>query len=395
MAESEIYPLDQALELVKEKSRGKYAKEWQVFTTYCKNSFDDRMPFEREMMDYLKYLRHTLNRASSTIVCNYSMLNKICKNRYGKQLQIYARLSDLLKSYNVDTKKKAEVFEKSDIINFVNQAPDEPYWLVRKVIIILAYFGGLRQTELFDLKLERVSVKDGYLLVKHSRCKQRSDKRETAFKVPLDNFGEKVVQYMNCVKNDLNIGEGRFLYTGRGPKFIKSCMGRNMVQLVPRDVAKFLKLADCEKFTFHSLRRTSATVAANEGATGQLLTDYYGWKDLAMANEYISTSDASLNQMAEMLSDVPAKPKIPPPAPKIKEVSADQVPVKELAKKTPFCVSDSPATFVFSQENFDLGEPVISDNHSPPSLNNILPNTTISANKIVIIQHSNIQSFNM
>ena len=44
------------------------------------------------------------------------------------------------------------------------------------------------------------------------------------------------------------------------------------------------------EFTFHSLRRSSATSAADNGATAQQMTDFYGWKSANMAQEYISTS---------------------------------------------------------------------------------------------------------
>ena len=49
---------------------------------------------------------------------------------------------------------------------------------------ILAFFGGLRHTEIMDLKLEkRKSEPEGVFIV-HERAKQRSDKRESKFLVP-------------------------------------------------------------------------------------------------------------------------------------------------------------------------------------------------------------------
>ena len=46
--------------------------------------------------------------------------------------------------------KKAGVFETKDIDAFIEHPNRTPYWLVRKVIIIVAYFGGLRHTELMN-----------------------------------------------------------------------------------------------------------------------------------------------------------------------------------------------------------------------------------------------------
>ena len=42
----------------------------------------------------------------------------------------------------LDIKKKAAIFEPEDMDSFINSSNNEPYWLVRKVIVILAYFGG-------------------------------------------------------------------------------------------------------------------------------------------------------------------------------------------------------------------------------------------------------------
>ena len=153
MAQGEIYPLNEALDLIKPKSRKKYAIEWANFTDLSENSFDSEMPSEKNLMDYIKHLRLEKKRASSTLICNYSMINSICKHRYGKELQCYARLSSLLKSYNTDKKKKADIFEAENIQDYVTNAPDEPYHLVRKIIIIMAYFGGLRLVELEGLKV--------------------------------------------------------------------------------------------------------------------------------------------------------------------------------------------------------------------------------------------------
>ena len=61
------------------------------------------------------------------------------------------------------------------------------------------------------------------------------------------------------------------------------------------------KVHCAEKLTFHSLRRSFATSAADNGATAQQMTDFYGWKSANMAQEYISTSKNAVNNMAALL----------------------------------------------------------------------------------------------
>ena len=123
------------------------------------------------------------------------MLNAVCKAKYGFNMKSYVRLTALIKSYDVDIKKKACVFTKDDLKYFLT-AEDltTPYWIVRKVInqsiknimydyyrtnlfliqylechydfvqVIdpLSYFGGLRLAKLMELKIENmISSKEG------------------------------------------------------------------------------------------------------------------------------------------------------------------------------------------------------------------------------------------
>ena len=49
---------------------------------------------------------------------------------------------------------------------------------------MLAFFGGFRQTEIADLKLEKFTSEAEGVYIIHERAKQRSDKRESKFLVP-------------------------------------------------------------------------------------------------------------------------------------------------------------------------------------------------------------------
>ena len=104
---------------------------------------------------------------------------------YGSKLQTYPRITTLLTTYDDDIKKIASVFETEDVATFVNNTKTStPYWLVRKCIIIVAFFGGLRHTEAITLELEKITNTADGILFTHSRSKQRSDKKETKFLVP-------------------------------------------------------------------------------------------------------------------------------------------------------------------------------------------------------------------
>ena len=68
---------------------------------------------------------------------HYSMLNElncVVKNRYGIPLQQFPRITTLIKSSDTDVKTKAAVFETMDIIKFVNNPNNSPYWITRKAV---------------------------------------------------------------------------------------------------------------------------------------------------------------------------------------------------------------------------------------------------------------------
>ena len=151
----EIYTTEAALLSIKPKSRSLYEKAWNGFVQYTgrMQDFESRIPKESELMDYFTYLRETVGRASTTIWTTYSMINAVIKNKYSQKLQDYPRLTNLLKSYDVDTIKKAAVFSTDELRRFFEMEIDDAYWLVRKALVIFAYFGGLRLTEVMDLKV--------------------------------------------------------------------------------------------------------------------------------------------------------------------------------------------------------------------------------------------------
>ena len=164
--------------------------------------------------------------------------------------------------------------------------------------MIVTYFGGLRHIECDALRIENFSVTTDGIVVTHSRAKvrgngtyhiiillclqQRSDEKETRFLIP-SNYVQYVQDYLQVVKLDLGKVSGRVWFTGRHAALVACSMGKNTISKVilflsykcicllhflhqiPFKVATFLELEDPEGYTFHSLRRTSASCAADQG----------------------------------------------------------------------------------------------------------------------------------
>ena len=153
----QFLPADEVLLTVKPKSRELYRKCWLAFMQFSEKSaeFDERMPSELEFIAYFNHLRLECKRALSSLWTTYSMLNTVVKGKYNKNLQSYHRFTRLVKSFDVDNKRKAEVFSTQDMNEFLEKDLSTPYWIVRKAVAVLAYFGGLRLTELIDLQVFR------------------------------------------------------------------------------------------------------------------------------------------------------------------------------------------------------------------------------------------------
>ena len=176
------------------------------------------------------------------------------------------------------------------------------------IIIIVAYFGGLRHTETMALSLEKFTSKNEGMYVVHKQAKQRSDKQQSKFLVPRSNSEEQVdfagilEAYISQVKDDLGKYTGRAIWTGRGGIFVNQPIGKNSMALIPQEMAKSLDKDDVSGYTFHSQRRTACTAAADNGATPQQMVDFFGWKSMSMPQEYISTSKHAVSKMATLLA---------------------------------------------------------------------------------------------
>ena len=171
--------------------------------------------------------------------------------------------------------------------------------------MILAFFGGLRHFEIMELQLEKFRVTADGVIVTHQRAKQRSDKRESNFLIPRSstgtNYASIIEEYLQIIKTELGKFTGRVLWTGKHSSFVTIPLGKNMVAAVPKEMARWLQKENMNEFTFHSFRRTSATHAADSGATANQLMDFYGWANSKVAQEYVSTSKSAVKNMAAKL----------------------------------------------------------------------------------------------
>ena len=92
-----------AFQSIKPQSRELYRKAWNKFVQFNENEeeLNTRMPTESELFKYFSHLRNVIGAKSSTMWTTYSMINSVCKSKYGGVLQQYPRITTLVKSFDV------------------------------------------------------------------------------------------------------------------------------------------------------------------------------------------------------------------------------------------------------------------------------------------------------
>ncbi len=228
---------DEVFAQFKEDSRKQYKRMWLQFGDYLPQcDFESGPPGEDSLVNFFKYLRLEKKFASTTLWTWYSCVNSMMKRKYNVKLQNLPCLTMLLKGFDTDVKEKAHIFDEDEIKTFMLADMESAYWLVRQAITIVAFFDGLRLQECQDLKLEKiVRTQDGFRIV-HTRVKQRSDQRDTAFIVPAEGgFADRLAVYLEKIHTRLNYYSRRVWWTGtKGSSFKNLPMGRHDRQGAPR-----------------------------------------------------------------------------------------------------------------------------------------------------------------
>ena len=122
-----------------QESKEVYQKAWDEFQAFVG---EERKPEERDFLQYFDHLHTERKLKSSTLWCTYSKMNSMHQREYNERLQIYPRLTQLLKSYNATYERKvAKVFEKTVIENYLALPDNSPFILARKAIVCISIAG--------------------------------------------------------------------------------------------------------------------------------------------------------------------------------------------------------------------------------------------------------------
>ena len=203
------------------------------------------------------------------------------------------------------------------------------YWLVRKVICLVGYYGGFRNIELKSLVFENVEADSMGYWFTFTRSKQRNKLEETTICVPrrqkdwipcsedsgrkaldydpasvIDTYFEAVMQDLDCKLEDLSGCFFKGTHGKDGKRFIRANIGKNTLALVGIEVASELCLRDPESYTGHCWRRSAGTNASNAGVNVTTLMSIMGWSCPKTAMQYVKRSRITSLQMSMYLANV-------------------------------------------------------------------------------------------
>ncbi len=217
------------------------------------------------------------------------------------------------------------------------------YWLVRKTVCLVAYYGGLRTNEVRSIEFGKTfsggeisfEQDDSGFWFTFERSKQRGATETTticvprrqpdwvpvvsdSFKSPSDYDPASIIDaYLELLESDYQKSReeltGPFFRSTHGVdgrKFVQLPLGVNMLAKVGVEFASQLFLPNALGYTSHCWRRSCGTNASNAGVNVTTLMAQLGWSTPKTALGYVRKSKITSLTMSTFLSNIQRQNKI-------------------------------------------------------------------------------------
>ena len=316
------------------KSKVVYLKAYKLFERYLKSKNQwqpDTVPTDLQVLNYFYFLKHELKQAPTTLWSTYARINAVMKRVFGVSLKSYTRVADVLKSYDSGhVVKQAGIFTPQQIEDFVSDPElSSKYWLVRKVVCLVGYYGGFRNVELKSLKFENCESDSVGYWFSFERSKQRGRLEATCICIPrrqpdwipvssdssrvgldfdpaslIDLYLAEVQHDLQCSRDELSGDFFRATHGCKGQKFTNLCLGKNTIGRVGVQVATELCLPRPEIYTGHCWRRSCGTSASDSGVNVTTLMAMMGWSNPKTAMVYVKKSRMTSLSLSMYLTNV-------------------------------------------------------------------------------------------
>ena len=257
---------------IAESTFKKYKRTWQEFLNSAKVNFGNE-PTKEDFESYFIFKREN-GVAHGTLKALYSHLSKMFKMMHNKELDNFhgGSIKRMLESWQEDPKRPDKRLTKAQIIQFLKEADDsDRYLLVRKVIAMLAYLGGLKLSMLRMMTLGSVKPHPkGYAVhmnqdVLKPYSKNQQVEETVCFIVP--QGGDDGVCYASIMRTFLDalakdqldlhpdvplFRQGKRKTASTPSTFTSLSLGKNNLYNVGKEVAQFLKLPDYLEYSTKS-----------------------------------------------------------------------------------------------------------------------------------------------
>jgi len=153
---------------------------------------------------------------------------------------------------------------------------------------------------------------------------------------------------------------GRFLKLIRKGAVVNINMGLNSIQNSPKSLAKFLGKNDFQKYTSHCMRRSGASILAENNISVNLLKDAGDWKTDKVCQNYIDGSVSIKRKISDFFSD------------KKEEKKPNIVEEKKEIEKKPNIVEEKKDVHLSNKFMFMMKNPIFKKLEKNNSQNNLI-----------------------
>lgn len=231
----------------------------------------------------------------STVWSNYSMIRSTLQANNNVDISKYLKLITFLKQNAKGYRpKKSKIFTRTQINDFLNNAPDEVY-LMTKVVVVFGIAGACRICEISQVTIDDIEDAGTLLVVKINQTKNDVSRRFIVTEEYVKFYRMYIALRPPAAK------DRRLFYAYRNGKCINQVVGKNQFYKVPETVANFLCLENAKSYTGHAFRRSSATLLVESGGDLMTLKKHGGWKSSTIAEGYV---DESVTQRTEIANKV-------------------------------------------------------------------------------------------
>ena len=253
------------MSILRAKSAAKYKKRYNDYVQFCT---DKKLQVETGIYPYIVTLSKLYK--PTTLQSCMSMIKKTLLDNHNIKLNTEKAQAFLNVHHSNHKKKKASVFTRKEISEYLKKTGFEGTDLMIKVAIYIALYGALRISELTMLMVEDIILSDREIQVRIRQSKTDTTQEGFYFVIP-QQMGNKNCPFLLIKKYLSNLPDlsGRlFRYANsKTKKFTKRVIGKNSMATIPFKIATKLGLNSPKSYTGHALRRTATTWLADSGAT--------------------------------------------------------------------------------------------------------------------------------